>query len=139
MSEIGIQGLCPLLQVFDMPRSVRFYAEVLGFQIASRSQIYAVENGVELFHWVLLKRDHAELMLNTAFDEGERPSLPDAQRMAAHQDTGLFFGCPDVAEAYEHVKQQGVNCDPPKTAWYGMRQLSFRDPDGFGITLQWPV
>jgi glyoxylase I family protein len=136
---IDIRGLCPLLQVFDMPVSVRFYCELLGFEISSRSPTYAIENGVELFHWVLLRRGGMELMLNTAYDEGERPASPEPERVASHWDTGLFFGCPDVDAAYEHVKSYGVSCPPPKTAWYGMRQLSFRDPDGYGITLQWRV
>jgi glyoxylase I family protein len=136
---IDIRGLCPLLQVFDMPLSVRFYCELLGFEISSRSPTYAVENGVELFHWVLLRRGDMELMLNTAYDEGERPASPQPERVANHWDTGLFFGCPDVDAAYEQVKSYGVSCAPPKNAWYGMRQLSFRDPDGYGITLQWSV
>jgi glyoxylase I family protein len=117
---IDIRGLCPLLQVFDMPVSVRFYCELLGFEISSRSPTYAVENGAELFHWVLLRRGDTELMLNTAYDEGERPASP-------------------ADAAYEQVKSHGVPCAPPQTAWYGMRQLSFRDPDGYGITLQWRV
>lgn len=102
MSQTSIRGLCPLLQVFDTPRSVRFYCDVLGFRIANRSQTYAVEDGVELFHSVLLKGEDTELMLNTAYDEGERPALPDRQRMGGHGDTGLFFSCPDVDAAYEH-------------------------------------
>ncbi len=28
-----VRGLCPLLQAFDMPRSLRFYRDVLGFEI----------------------------------------------------------------------------------------------------------
>jgi glyoxylase I family protein len=30
-----------------------------------------------------------------------------------------------------------VQVDPPKVAWYGMKQLSLTDPDGFGICFQW--
>jgi catechol 2,3-dioxygenase-like lactoylglutathione lyase family enzyme len=131
---IDIRGLCPLLQVFDMPLSVRFYCELLGFEISSRSPTYAAENGVELFHWALLRRGETELMLNTAYDEGERPAFPAPERVASHADTALFFGCPDVDYAYEQVKSHGVACAPPKTARYGMRQLSFRDPDGYEIT-----
>jgi catechol 2,3-dioxygenase-like lactoylglutathione lyase family enzyme len=108
---IEIRGLCPLLQVFDMPLSVRFYCEVLGFEISSRSPTYAVENGVERFHWVLLRRGDTELMLNTAYDEGERPASPALERVASHGDTGLFFGCPDVDAAYElPQKQPGMEC-----------------------------
>lgn len=132
-----IRGLCPLLGVFDMPRSVRFYCDNLGFEIHQRSATYSVEDGVELFHWAWLKRDDAELMLNTAYDEGERPNLESPMRIAAHQDTTLYLGCPEVDGAYEELKAKGVSCKPPQTAWYGMRQLEMRDPDGFGVVLQW--
>lgn len=132
-----LQGLCPLLQVYDMPTSVWFYTEVLGFDVSSRSETYAIgEDGSELFHWCLLRREGIELMLNTAYDAGERPSEPDAARLLAHRDTGLFFGCPDVDAAYADLVRRAIPCAPPRTAWYGMRQLSLRDPDGYEITLQ---
>lgn len=35
--SIEVQGVCALLQVFDMPTSVRFYRDVLGFEIAETS------------------------------------------------------------------------------------------------------
>jgi catechol 2,3-dioxygenase-like lactoylglutathione lyase family enzyme len=28
-----LEGMCPLLQVFDTPRSLRFYRDVLGFEV----------------------------------------------------------------------------------------------------------
>ena len=34
---IEIKGLCPLIQVFDMPRSLRFYHDILGFEIVNDS------------------------------------------------------------------------------------------------------
>jgi catechol 2,3-dioxygenase-like lactoylglutathione lyase family enzyme len=131
-----IEGLRPLLQVFDMPTAVRFYCDVLGFGVLSRSPTYATQAGVELFHWALLKSGDAELMLNTAYDEGERPAVRDRQRQSAHGDTELYFDCPDLDEAYAHLKTHGVPCIEPRVAPYGMRQLSFADPDGYGITLQ---
>jgi uncharacterized glyoxalase superfamily protein PhnB len=51
----------------------------------------------------------------------------------------LYFGCPDVDGAYRHLKAKGVAVDPPKVAWYGMKQLYLTDPDGFGICFQWRV
>ncbi|HET6177726.1 MAG TPA: VOC family protein [Candidatus Sulfotelmatobacter sp.] len=76
-------------------------------------------------------------MLNTAYDEGERPAAPDPVRMAGHRDTCLFFGCEDLDAAYRHLQAHGVNSKEPKVASYGMRQLSFSDPDAYGICLQW--
>ena len=137
--HLGISGLCPLLQVFDMPASVTFYRDLLGFTMISSSPPYGTQDGNPLFHWVLLRCGDAELMLNTAYDEGERPESPDRTRLLGHQDLGLFMSCPDVDEAFRRLTEKGVRCSPPHTATYGMRQTSCSDPDGFRITLQWPA
>ena len=34
---IEIRGMAPLLQVFDMPTSIAFYRDVLGFQVKTTS------------------------------------------------------------------------------------------------------
>jgi glyoxylase I family protein len=129
---IDMRGLCPLIQVFDMPTSLHFYRDVLGFEIVQRSQ-----DSDECGWCWLRSAGGAELMLNTAYDDGERPPMPDAARMRAHDDTGLFIGCPDVDAAYECLKSKGIKVDPPKVAWYGMKQMYLKDPDGFGICFQW--
>jgi glyoxylase I family protein len=35
---IEIRGMAPLLQVFDMPTSLAFYRDVLGFKVESTSK-----------------------------------------------------------------------------------------------------
>jgi hypothetical protein len=34
--EINMRGLCPLIQVFDMDNSLRFYCDLLGFEIVGK-------------------------------------------------------------------------------------------------------
>lgn len=34
---LDVQYPCPLLQVFDMPAALRFYRDVIGFQIVNTS------------------------------------------------------------------------------------------------------
>ncbi len=34
MTMPKLESLCPLLQVFDMPRALTFYGDVLGVEIA---------------------------------------------------------------------------------------------------------
>lgn len=138
MGPIEIRDTCTLLGVFDMPKAVRFYCEVLGFTVEERSPTYAVENGEELFHWCMLRAGDTHLMLNTAYDTGERPAEPPP-RTDDPFAAWLFFGCPKLDEAYERLKAAKINCQPPQLAPYGFRTLSFRDPDGHGITLQWPA
>jgi len=118
-----------------MLASVRFYRDTLGFEMVTTSKPYASDGR---FHWGLLRLNGVELMLNTAYDEGDEPERPDPARVAAHGDTMLFFGCPDVDAAYEHLVQKGIKVWPPTVAWYGMKQLNLTDPDGYGICFQWP-
>jgi glyoxylase I family protein len=134
-----LRGLCPLLQVFDMPASLAFYRDVLGFRVVQTAPAADQVTG-DAFDWVWLRHEDAELMLNTAYEpDAVRPLAPDAARVAAHDDTALFIGCPDMDGAYQHLLAHGVRVAAPTVAPYGMKQLYVRDPDGFTVCLQWPV
>jgi predicted enzyme related to lactoylglutathione lyase len=78
-------------------------------------------------------------MLNTAYEADVRPSAPEPARISAHTDTALFFSCEDVDVAYGYLRQRGVVAKPPIITGYGMKQLYFKDPDGYEICLQHPV
>jgi len=132
---VDMQGLCPLIQVFDMPTSVRFYRDILGFEVFSASPPRSPDDS----DWVWLKRNGAELMLNTRYEYDSRPSAPDPALVSAHDDTCLYIGCPDVDQAYRHLREKGLDVPEPKVAPYGMKQLYLKDPDGFGICFQWRV
>jgi catechol 2,3-dioxygenase-like lactoylglutathione lyase family enzyme len=130
---IDLRGMTPLIQVFDMPTSLKFYCDVLGFEI-----VQADSNTTALNHnWVWLKRGEIDLMLNTAYEYDKRPPAPDPRRVASHGDTGLFIGAPDVDAVYAHLRTKGLDMKEPKVAPYGMKQLYVRDPDGYGICFQW--
>jgi catechol 2,3-dioxygenase-like lactoylglutathione lyase family enzyme len=131
---IEVNGVCTLLQVFDMPASIRFYRDVLGFEVAQAS---AGEG--DRVDWCLLRLGEAELMLNTAYEEERRPAAPDPRRIAMHRDTCLYFACPDVDSAWRHLRSHGVDVREPELAPYGMRQLYLRDPDGYQLCFQWPA
>jgi glyoxylase I family protein len=131
---LEIRGMAPLVQVFDMPTSIAFYRDVLGFEVVSTSP---VRDGH--FDWALLRLNGVELMLNTAYEEDARPAAPDAARTAAHDDTCFYFGCPDVDAAYAHLCALGVKAKEPKVAPYGMKQLYLHDPDGYSLCFQWPA
>ena len=125
---IQIRGCAPLLQVFDMPTSLAFYQNILDFQL--------VQGNAD---WVLLERDGVQLMLNTAYESHERPDAPDPARIAAHNDAALYFDCPNVGQAYDHLTGQGLKIDKPVIRDYGMKQLYLNDPDGYNLCFQWPA
>jgi glyoxylase I family protein len=134
---LKIQGLVPLIQVYDMPTSIRFYRERIGFEVVQTSP--PLSNDKDDVHWVLLRLNDAELMLNTAYEPQDRPPTPDPSRCAAHGDSALYFGCPDVDEAYRQLRQVGLAVKEPKIAPYGMKELYVSDPDGYNLCFQWPA
>ncbi len=130
---INIKGLAPLLQVFDMPTAIHFYRDVLGFELVTTSR------PGDRFDWALLKLNGVELMLNTAYEEDQRPPAPDSARVAAHNDTALFFGCEHLDRAYRHLREHGLSVKEPVVTHYGMKQLYVADPDGYALCFQWPA
>jgi glyoxylase I family protein len=131
---LDLRGLTPLVQVYDMPTSIRFYRDVLGFELVTTSP----RLGEDRYHWVWLRLGDAELMLNTAYEfDSERPVPPDRARTAAHGDTGLFIGCPDVDAAYTELRGKGVKVRDPIVTRYGMKQIYLHDPDGYSLCFQW--
>lgn len=130
---IEIEGITPLIQVFNMPCSLAFYRDILGFEMISDSG-----NGDDS-SWVWLRFNGGDLMLNDQYEPGSVPPEPPAERIRWHKDTCLYFGCQDPDAAFEYLKSKGIDLKPPKIAPYGMKQLSVTDPDNYHLCFQWPV
>jgi uncharacterized glyoxalase superfamily protein PhnB len=131
--SLRIGGFTTLLQVFDMPASLAFYRDVLGFTVASE----VPDDGQ--CDWAMLTLHGSDLMLNTAYEAHDRPPAPDSARTAAHKDVSLFFDCEDVDAVYAYLRERDVVVDAPTIADYGMKQLYLTDPDGYEICFQHPV
>lgn len=130
---IRLQGLAPLLQVFDMPVSLHFYRDILGFSVVQSSG-----EGDDV-DWVLLRGNDCELMLNTAYEKAHRPAATDGQRRAAHGDTTLYFGCPDTEGAYTYLAGKGLAVTKPELTGYGWKALHLTDPDGYHLCFHYPL
>ncbi|MDR3737022.1 MAG: VOC family protein [Acidobacteriaceae bacterium] len=132
---LTIQGMAPLLQVFDMPASICFYRDQLGFAVTQTSP--PLSGNPDDVNWAMLQLADATVMLNTAYEPEHRPEKPQPGRFGGHDDTCLYFGCPDVDAAYEFLCEKGLRIAPPKVAHYGMKQLYVKDPDGYMLCFQW--
>ena len=117
----------PLLYVEDMERARAFYCDQLGFTLKGRWD----PDGV--FSWCTLALQGAEIMLQRA-----EPEDLSALRKG-RSDVALFFLCKDVDALFETLRGRGVDVDPPSNAFYGMRQLLLKDPDGRRICFEHPL
>jgi len=131
---LDLRKVTPLIQVYDMPASLRFYRDGLGFEVVYTSP----KLGEDKYHWVMLRLGSVELMLNDAYEfDEDRPVPPDPARLAAHEDTTLYFACPDVDAAYAELRAKGIAAKAPALMRFGMKQMDVRDPDGFLLCFQW--
>ena len=128
---IQATGVTPLFQVFDMLKSIDWYCDVLGFELTQKHE----PDGH--LYWAMLKLGDAVLMLNSKYEDDKRPSAPP--RASGDSDVTLYFSCPNVSEAYEHVRAKLPDLKPPNVASYGMKQLTIADPDGFDLCFQQPA
>ena len=138
VSTVRLAGSWPLLQVHDMPRAWAFYRDGLGFSVVEASP--EVESAEGRFsHWMWLRRDGIDLMLNTAFDSSERPPTEDTARRAGHGDVCLYLGCTspaDVDALHAELAARGFDAAPPSDSAHGLRSFSMSDPDGYTLCIQ---
>jgi catechol 2,3-dioxygenase-like lactoylglutathione lyase family enzyme len=124
-----LTGVIPYLEVFDMETSLQFYRDILGFEVASES-----EGG----GWCRLQAGAVSIMLNTAYDTGERPDVPDASRVRAHRDVALYFESdPDIV--YALLDSHNWPVSKPRAMRYGVMQVDVQDPDGYGLAFTRPL
>jgi glyoxylase I family protein len=130
--SFSLLGLTPLIGVFDMPRSLAFYRDLLGFSVVSASPEVQTNEG-RFSHWMWLRFGGAEIMLNTQYDSNERPLQEPGK---THQHAAFYIGCSDVDLAYQDLTRRGLQAEPPKVAPYGLKLFSVEDPDGYTIVFQ---
>lgn len=135
------------LTVASVPRAVRFYEEKLGFKMV---ESFPDEKPV----WANLVLDGQALML------GELPSLQEARQFGMDQaeievlkqDARAFArGAPGTGVSY-YVEVKDVDAFarklkkrrvkpllPPKTQFYGLRELQLTDLDGYRLVFYTPT
>ncbi len=115
--------LTPNLMVEDVNRSLTFYQDNLGFE----TMMTVPENGT--FDWAMMKRDSITLMFQT------RASLTSEIPALKEQATGgaltLYIDIENIEGLHAKVKETLPLVQPLQTTFYGKREFSIQDCDGF--------
>ena len=126
MRVTSFQAVQPVLPVRDVDKSLRYYVERLGFQLAFRDR-----PGPEA-RYAAVRRDGVELHLQW-HEEADFKGVEAGTLM-------LRFVVEDPDALFEEYKDQGVFHERTRladTPW-GTREFAFFDLDGNGLTFYRP-
>jgi predicted enzyme related to lactoylglutathione lyase len=120
LGEYEVKGLIPWLYYKDLPRAIRFYEDVMGFEMV-------VDQG-----WSKIYR----------IREGAYIGLVDGEK-GYHKasDTKPVIVCLNVRDAdawYEMLKGKGVEIEekPQESKRLKIKVFMFKDPEGYVIEIQ---
>jgi catechol 2,3-dioxygenase-like lactoylglutathione lyase family enzyme len=118
----------PEIAVSDMQRSLEFYSS-LGF--LKDNEGIVDDKGSQ---WYSLALGDAALWL---IREDVLEDLdPDEER---GNGVNIYVTVDDVDAVYEKLKPEAMIVKDIETLWYGLRQFSVSDPDGYLLTINMPV
>ncbi len=115
------RGPVPILQVKNLPASLRFYRDLLGFR-----QDYSFPDYEPAF-----------IHLKT---EGGTVGLTKATEPVLAASTSIWISCDDVDAAISELRDAGVTIksEPVDQPW-GQRVASVADPDGYTVIIGEPA
>jgi lactoylglutathione lyase len=121
-----VRDLHPLLLVANMERSLAFYRDKLGFRLVHS---WSPEGRIA---WCHVERGGAGLMLQQACEE-------DGDPQGWGRGIVFYFQADDADALHAEFTANGLTLAPPAIAFYGMKQVFLRDPDGYELCFQNPV
>ena len=126
MSHPGVRIGHVHLKVADLDRALRFYCDVLGFDLIQRMGSGAA--------FVSAGGYHHHIGLNTWESAGGSPPAPGATGL--YHLAILYPTRADLADAFRRVTRAGIALDG--AADHGVSEaLYLRDPDNNGVELYW--
>lgn len=115
-------------QVKDVPRSIAFYTQLLGFKLDHQN--------LPAFGQVSIS--HLKLILSGPGASGSRP-MPDGRPQEPGGWNRIVLQVEDLPACIADLKQQGVNFRNEMEVGPGGKQIQVEDPDGNPIELFEPA
>ncbi len=103
----------------DVPASIRFYTEQLGFEVANR------DDSVGRSGFASLRNGPVQIMLASP------TYLPEAPRVEGRYPQAIYyFYVPAVSELHQKLKDNGVAVSDLRVTFYGLKEFELVDPNG---------
>lgn len=119
MSSPSITELVPMMICNDVQATIKFYQEVLGFEVRDRM------DDVGTSGWASLERGAVSLMLAS-------PSYIPAPKPTEGQlsEVLFYFYTDDVVGLRNHIVECGYQVSDFAVRFYQMKEIELTDPEG---------
>ena len=119
-----IERNTPEFLVRDVDAAVSYYTERLGFVLDMR----VPEDHGQPAEWAMVKRDNASFMFEKREPFGDGKGVD------------FYLNVTDVMELLDEFRGRGAEIiGEPENTWYGMRNVTVRDPNGYDLIFSSPV
>jgi catechol 2,3-dioxygenase-like lactoylglutathione lyase family enzyme len=129
MSNGNLRQAVPFFWVRDIERTVRFYADGLGFVVTKEWR----DDG--RLRWCWLERDGVAVMLQEFWTDGPDRNLPEGQVGAG---AAVYFVCDDAVALWRGFVARGLPAKRPFVG-NGMWVTEVPDPDGYVLFFESPA
>lgn len=116
-----LTNLRPMLSVTDLPRTIRFYVEKLGFTCCGLFGNPPV--------WCDLERDGVGIMFNAPPRSEVERDVP----LKSKDYQVFYFNSDDLPALHAELKSRGVDVTDMRVTVYQMKEFEVRDPDGYWL------
>ena len=125
---LRLRSIMPSLTVDDLPASLAWYSEVLGFHIAQEMNDQGKLVGASI------KAGSVEILLiQDDFGKGRQRKKGEGLRLYCTTGMDLDRLAADI------VERGGTLTQPPSDEPWGVRDFAVTDPDGFQISISSPL
>lgn len=125
----NVRESVPFFNVKDMPASLRFYVDGLGFRITHDW----TPDDPGLIRWRRLQHGGAGLMLQAYWRDGRAGGWPEG---VLGQGVSVCFMCEDALALMRQASARGVSPSQTLFVGNGMWVVSYVDPDGYRIDFE---
>ena len=120
-SNSNVKQAVPFFMVTNMERSLRFYREILNFEVINTWE----PNGT--IEWCLIQLGNASVMLQ----EFKQAPVPTA----LGEGVSVYFICDDALAIYHGIVERGGSAAEPFVG-NNMWVVSLKDPNGYNILFE---
>ena len=122
--------LRPMLDVPDLPATITFWTDVLGFEVLSR-----IDDDQGRPTWCAIGRDGVQLMFTSHYHDDD----PDEEAHVAELTGSLYIDVDDVDAIASDIKGKVDFIFGPEDQPHGMREVAIQDNSGYVVIFGRPT